>query len=275
MCKWNESTKFMFERHIVNKNEVEIPYDLKYERNIDKSSLVDKIIYVSNIREKKVKCPAGRCKRTYIDFYCNDKTFTYEYRGSIEELCEKAGEPFSYIDLVYLGDVDIARKILIGKTVYTTPKTTISQNSQTGKIGECKQYEKVIITNVGTSLKVNSPVRIFFKDEGGLEFYIDVYLSKTNMSIVHYENKFNYFPYVFCFSDIRLKYPNISDANWDCIKNMSVKIGMDKTECTLSLGHPSKKNKDISKNGIILEQWVYSNLYVYFKDDKIDYIQSR
>lgn len=157
--------------------------------------------------------------------------------------------------------------------MYTTRKTN-AKSLIAGRVG--KQYDKVCITRVGTSLRKEAPVRIFFKDEHSIEYYVDVYLSNTNQYIDKYLiNEYIYFPCVFSFEDIRLNYPNISDEIWEYIKNHEVKIGMNKTECILSIGNPSNKNSDISSSGIVNEQWVYNRLYVYFKDGEIDYIQNR
>lgn len=276
MCQWDKSTKFMFERNVLNKNEanwLSFISDLKCKGNVDLKFIADKIFYVNRIYEKKVSCPRGRCVRTYIEFKFENNIFTYEYLGSKEELCANSGNAGTKVDLVYLGDVDIARKILVGKTMYTTRKTN-AKSLIAGRVG--KQYDKVCITRVGTSLRKEAPVRIFFKDEHSIEYYVDVYLSNTNQYIDKYLiNEYIYVPCVFSFEDIRLNYPNISDEIWEYIKNHEVKIGMNKTECILSIGNPSNKNSDISSSGIVNEQWVYNRLYVYFKDGEIDYIQNR
>lgn len=269
MCQWDETTKFMFERSYLNDKEASIPtIGFKYKSSINKEYIADKILYVSKIYEKK--------GRTYVEFKCEDNIFTYEYVGSKEELCANSGKVFTYISLVYLGDIDIARKILIGKELYTT-KNTIAYNSKTGRIVG-KQYDKVHITRVGTSLNKDAPVRLFFEDKQSIEYYVDVYISNTNKytdSGIIIDSK--YFPYVFSLSDIRLKYPEVSDENWECIQNREVKIGMSKTECILSIGNPSSRNSDVANKGVVSEQWVYDKLglYIYFKEEKINYMQDR
>ena len=278
MCQWNENTKFMFGRNILNENEANwLPFtsDFKCKGNVDLKFIADKVFYVNKIYEKKVSCPRGRCVRTYIEFKFEDNVFTYEYIGSKEELCMNSESMSANVDLVYLGDVDIARKILVGKTMYTT-KNTIGKSLTPGRMA--KQYDKVCVTRVGTSLKKGEPVRIFFKDDSSIEYYVDVYISKTNQHVDKYTiNEYRYFPYVFSFADIRLNYPDISDERWESIKNHEVKIGMSKTECILSIGNPQSKNSDVSNRGVVSEQWVYDNLglYIYFKKGEIDYIQDR
>lgn len=53
-------------------------------------------------------------------------------------------------------------------------------------------------------------------------------------------------------------------AHWDAINNKVPVLGMNHTECILSIGKPEKINNTIL-DGKQLEQWVYStNKYVYF-----------
>lgn len=62
MCQWNENTKFMFERNILNENEANwLPFtsDFKCKGNVDLKFIADKVFYVNKIYEKKYRALEG------------------------------------------------------------------------------------------------------------------------------------------------------------------------------------------------------------------------
>lgn len=69
-------------------------------------------------------------------------------------------------------------------------------------------------------------------------------------------------------NDIRKKYPNISEFNWNKICNSQVALGMTKAECRLALGNPSDVNSghDYSKT---LDLWQYPDGHFLRFDDGI------
>ena len=74
------------------------------------------------------------------------------------------------------------------------------------------------------------------------------------------------FPTLFSISDIRKKYPAISDEVWELICQGQIKTGMTKEECKLSLGNPSEVNSghDYSQT---LDMWHYSDgTALWFED---------
>ena len=75
----------------------------------------------------------------------------------------------------------------------------------------------------------------------------------------------------------KLKYPNISNANWLLIQSGDLKLGMTKLECELSYGAPDDINSTSNKLGSS-EQWIYNrqiggDVYLYFKNGRLTTIQ--
>lgn len=77
--------------------------------------------------------------------------------------------------------------------------------------------------------------------------------------------------------DIRQEYvnqhPNISEQIKKCILNKQITIGMNKKDVLVSWGKPLHINKTVFKNSVH-EQWVYSNRYLYFINDRLDSYQT-
>jgi hypothetical protein len=120
-----------------------------------------------------------------LDFYCetNRKNYYFEIPLiSFDDYCyEKNGVP----TLAYLGDVDIAREKLMGRTLYTKTKfyrIDVDYNSDDYRdvIVDEDMEVKVIAIGVGTR---NFPVKIIVEDRHGNEFYQNVAISKTNLGM--------------------------------------------------------------------------------------------
>ena len=117
-----------------------------------------------------------------IDFYCQDNGRDYYYEipsGSFDDYCyKKEGVP----TLAYLGDVDIAREKLMGKTMYTKTQyyridTEYDGDGFQDVIVNKDMEVKVTAVGVGTR---SYPVKIIVEDNDGNEFYQNVAISKTN-----------------------------------------------------------------------------------------------
>lgn len=110
----------------------------------------------------------------------NNKDYYYEIpRGSFEDYCYgKLGVP----TLAFLGDVDVARDNLVGKTlitratVYRVDTDNESDGYQEVRVPLNKEV-KVTAVGVGTR---SFPVKIIVEDDKGNEFYQNVAISKTN-----------------------------------------------------------------------------------------------
>ena len=124
----------------------------------------------------------GSDGHAHINFLCQDDNKMYYYEvpnGTFEDYCYgKMGVP----SLAYLGDVDIARKLLVGKTMFT--KSTLFR-IDTEYDGDGFQEvtvpmnDEVTVTQVGVGTR-SFPVKIIVEDKNGNEYYQNVAISKTN-----------------------------------------------------------------------------------------------
>ena len=117
-----------------------------------------------------------------IDFECQDNGRKYYYEipsGSFEDYCyQKTGVP----TLAYLGDVDIAREKLMGRTLYTKTQYYRIDTEYDGEGYQDVMVDKdmeVTVTAVGVGSR-NYPVKIIVEDKDGNEFFQNVAISKTN-----------------------------------------------------------------------------------------------
>lgn len=117
-----------------------------------------------------------------IYFTCQDNNREYYYEtpnGTFEEYCNnKLGVP----TLAYLGDVDKARTLLMGETLYT--KATLfrvdNDNAANGYDEiTVPENEAVKVVAIGAGTR-SFPVKIIVKDSKGKEFYQNVAMSRVN-----------------------------------------------------------------------------------------------
>ena len=110
-----------------------------------------------------------------------NKMFYYEIpSGSFDDYCYgKLGVP----TLAFLGDVDIARNELIGKTLFTKTKIFRIDTDFDGdgyrEIKRDNTNEEVKVKAIGVGTR-SFPVKIIVEDATGNEFYQVVAISKTN-----------------------------------------------------------------------------------------------
>ena len=174
LCNWKEGMKFMV---------MPEKYDLivntfcgaAKQKEVSSGKLQHKIMIYKNHTESAEGI-------AYINFTCQDDGKDYYYRvpnGSFEDYCyNKMGVP----TLAYLGDVDIARTLLMGKTLFT--KTTIFREDIDDASDGFREVtvplnEEVKVVAVGVGSR-RFPVKIIVADKKGREFYQNVALSKTN-----------------------------------------------------------------------------------------------
>ena len=174
LCDWQEGMKFMV---------MPEKYDLVVKTFTDAATGKD----VSSMPLKyKIMIYKGHHEsadgRSRVDFYCQDNGRNYYYEipgGSFDDHCyKKEGVP----TLAYLGDVDIAREKLMGKTLYTKTQYYRVDTEYDGDGYQDVMVDKdmeVKVTKVGVGTR-NYPVKIIVEDKDGNEFYQNVAISKTN-----------------------------------------------------------------------------------------------
>lgn len=263
---WQSGMKFM----IVGTPKDYGRFDLKpcdFE-TIDISNYINQIITLDTIIPYSKEEPYKSTIRTRILFKTSDNhCLEYNTKVSIEGLRKSQLAKISGI--AYLADVDKARKLLIGKTVYTKQELAfvdIDDNVSSIPIKKLSPYK---IKNIGVGTD-NEPVKIILENPEGNDFFYTVFLSRTNTSKISMARPFNDYFYL---SNPRDQYPNLSQANWNMITKGKVKIGWDKKLCKLSWGEP--KDINITKGTFgTHEQWVYpGDSYLYFENGKLTAIQ--
>ena len=174
LCDWKEGMKFMV---------MPEKYDLVVKTFTDAATGKE----VSSMPLKyKIMVYKGHHEssdgRSRIDFECQDNGKKYYYEipsGSFEDYCyQKTGVP----TLAYLGDVDIAREKLMGKTLYTKTQLYRVDTEYDGEGYQNVLVDKdmeVTVTAVGVGSR-SYPVKIIVEDKDGNEFYQNVAISKTN-----------------------------------------------------------------------------------------------
>ena len=120
--------------------------------------------------------------RVHINFTCEEDGHQYYYElpnGTFDDYCYgKMGVP----TLAYLGDVDKAKELLLGKTVLTRTEYFREDTEYDGDgFKEVKapknQAVKVVAVGVGSR---SFPVKIIVEDKEGRQFYQNVAMSKIN-----------------------------------------------------------------------------------------------
>lgn len=174
LCDWKEGMKFMVmpEKYDLVVNTF---CDASNEKEVSSGKLMHKIMVYKNHTDT----PEGFAR---INFVCEDDGKAYYYQvpnGTFDDYCYgKMGVP----TLAYLGDVDIARSLLMGKTLYT--RTTLYREDidfHGDGYAEVKvpANEEVKVVAVGVGSR-KYPVKIIVADKNGKEFYQSVAMSKTN-----------------------------------------------------------------------------------------------
>lgn len=142
-----------------------------------------------------------------FNFYCpdNSKNYYHEVRNTtFEDYCNKIKGGISA--LAYLGDVDKARELLIGKTLYT--RTDLFYTDDPSAHEGVREFkvdpdQKVTVENIGVGNR-EYPVKIIVRDQKGNLFFQLVAMSKTNSGMRDDEFIMNeachYFPNSFGFT---------------------------------------------------------------------------
>ncbi|WP_270611444.1 hypothetical protein [Bacteroides intestinalis] len=250
-------------------------YDMSLLRGENGAKLSDyyhQIIAVDTIVERTVSCPAGSCIRTYILFNTDTGTpLEYEFIGGIDEMRDAN---FNHIEgIVPLDDIDIARKLLLGKTLYSMTRLGHIDTDKGLRVIRVNKFAPYKIEEIGIG-NAECPVKIVVKGNDGKKCCFLVSMNGINNVPNNFLLGDGYFHNVFSFSNPRVKYKNIPSSTWNLIIGGKVKIGMTKEHCQLSWGNPEKVNVTTGSFGTH-EQWVYNgNSYLYFENGKLTAIQN-
>lgn len=190
-----------------------------------------------------------------IDFLTSTgETITYRGNKSVEESREQ--ESFKVPFLIDVKHIERLKSAMTGNTYYTVTSSWYDNDmkSFTGR-----KFVPVKVTNVKPGNAYYSTI-VELSDENGKSFYL-------YMSVGNDIRSLRKFSSLFSLTDPRLKYPDISDSNWQNIINGKVAEDMTKEECRLALGSPANVDKRIGYS-YIQEVWSYENgVYLVFEDN--------
>lgn len=180
------------------------------DREVSNNKFQYKILEFQGTEETSKDSYAGRTISTRFIFESEGEKYYYEVKNqAIGAIC---ANPRAIINnLVFLGDVDIARELLVGKTLYSKVTTArIDDENSSGGSREVKipLNLEVTVTDVGAGTR-ECPVKIIFEDREGNSYYHNLIFSKTNSGLSDRDmvgaNKEKYFPNVFSFTDKDMK----------------------------------------------------------------------
>ena len=174
LCNWTEGMRFMV---MPEKYDLVVGAfcDAKTNRDVSCGKLKHKIMVYKGHS-------VAKDGTALVNFHCEDDNNDYYYpipNGTFDDYCYlKLGVP----TLAYLGDVDKARELLMGSTLYT--RTTEFFVDTDYDSDGCKEVAvdlnkevKVVAIGVGTR---SFPVKIIVEDSDGNQFFQNVAMSKTN-----------------------------------------------------------------------------------------------
>jgi hypothetical protein len=275
---WKPGMKFMTEpfrdKSGSSSSQIDLsPYKSKdkYPERLNQADYQWKTFIYRGLEQRNVDCPRGTCQRTYLIFDCEGVKYESEFVGDTTELRNAKRNFIS--KLVYLDEVDKAKELLVGKTLYIITRQWFKDNEKGIGVWNLSNpiFIPVIVTSIGLGTQ-DGPCKIVFKQiNSENETYLNVRLSGINKAIGVFGIDFDK---AFQFDDPKSYYPSISDDNWTIIQTGGVKIGMTKQECELSWEKPKSINKNVVANEIH-EQWVYStSKFLYFKNGILESIQN-
>ena len=210
ICDWIPGSKFMFvgeEKY----NFIPLLKSLENERDVENSKFQHKILEFLGNEEMVKETYTGKSYSTRFLFECDGEKYYHEFKNQrLDDICINNSR-IAISNLVYLGDIDIAREQLMGKILYT--KTTSVRmddpNSRGGfRAASVPMNQEVTVMAIGVGDR-QFPVKIVFEDKNGSSYYIELAFSKTNSGLLSSdftgERLYKTFPNVFSFENKDLK----------------------------------------------------------------------
>lgn len=185
-----------------------------------------------------------------------DGTDTYRYptgKTQTEALREVDSSKIPLMSDLSL--IEVWQKKLTGMTLWTRSNLWYDKN---GDREPGLKFEKVKVEEVIPTTG-DFPMMVKIRIGNGQEAYLHMnYTSDMADS--------RNFSAIFYLNDPKDKYPQISEENWDLIKQGKIGLGMTKDECRLSLGNPDELDAGHTTSNTV-DIWQYSNgTYLIFND---------
>lgn len=180
-------------------------------------------------------------------------TLTYIAEVSPEELADR--RRFDIPFMVDLQLVATADSILSGKELYIMTPYRYDENNRPIN---GRKFIKVNVRNVEAG-NADYPVRINLTDSDSKKFSV-LMTSGTD------RNSTRNFATLFSLTDPRLRYPAITDENWEAITYSRVRPYMTRDEARMAVGSPTEIDRGRNYSATY-ERWIYPNgAYLIFED---------
>ncbi len=149
-----------------------------------------------------------------------------------------------------------------GKPVYLIHSTEMNSDNGPKKIGRYKQF---IINDIKAKSGSNYNT-VTLTDNKGNKYEKDVTFTRASVIGDINGEREDHFNDLFGIGNLRKKYPNISEENWNAIANGEIKIGMTTDECRMAKGNPIRVDRVTTKG---VEVWFYERNVLEFKGGKL------
>lgn len=174
LCDWEEGMRFM-----VLPEKYDLIVNTFTEESTGREVSSGKLRYKIMVYKGHTETEEGE---NLINFTCEDNGANYYFQipnGSFEDYCYKKS---GIATLAYLGDVDKAREVLMGKKLLTkTTEFRVDTEYDGDGYQEITVPKSQIVTVVAIGVGSRSfPVKIIVEDEEGKQYFQNVALSKIN-----------------------------------------------------------------------------------------------
>lgn len=186
----------------------------------------------------------------------SDGRQTYRYHtGKTTEIALKEIDSSRLPLISDISLIERWRDQIVGKTLWT--KSNLWYDSSGDRMPGQK-FAKVTVKDV-TPATGDYPIMVKIARNDG-QFS---YLHMNYTSDLHESRNF---AAIFFLSDPKVRYPNISNENWELIQRGKVGEGMTKEECKLSIGNPDEVRSGHNRSQT-MDIWQYSDgTYLMFTD---------
>ena len=193
-----------------------------------------------------------------IVFECEGTRYYYKTGKTLDDIKNTAYTPLLPM-LIAQDEVELARNLLVGRTLYARPAVWVDSLGNTCDGG---RYCAVTVKDVEPGNGIY-PMAFVIEDDEAKTYR--VYGSLTQTSRLQAAT----FDRLFTFDNPRARYADISDKHWRLITHGEVAAGMTKDECRLSLGRPQRVREIPTYSGLN-EEWYYNTgAYLFFEDGKL------
>jgi hypothetical protein len=175
-------------------------------------------------------------------------------------------------NLAPLLDLQAARAKWRSKTLWLKTARLGSYDEVADKVGDVSVSKggRATVTDVIAGWYEGTPVRFILSTDSGVEGFVDVNLSGTNVSRILRD--FSRFDEQFFERNPRETY-KWPERVWNAIASEKVFVGMTEDQAKLSWGKPKEVNRTVLSRKAT-EQWVYPGGYLYFEKGVLVAIQN-